>query len=217
MPGESTRHVVVLDVNIYLEVGALLGPPFSWDKFDELIAQSGPTRRSGERQELDSLRLVAACTSGKFAGDDPLEVFTNSHIDRLVRRKAMHPAVPVAVSGSRRRGLGWNRHDAQGLVDDLIYGLVEMSNGGTLGETPTTDGHPPLDHEDGMVYGACRVLAGQDLLCKVYCVTRDKGFLDAARSGRLSGHSRVATPAAMTELIRRARLNVSLRKMRPGP
>jgi hypothetical protein len=217
VPGEPTRHAVVLDVNIYLEVGALLGPPFTWDKFDELIARSGPNRQSGERQELDSLRLVAACTSGKFAGDEPLEVFTNSHIDRLVRRKAMHPAVPVSVSGSRRRGLGWKADDAQGLVDDLIYGLVEMSNGGTLGEAPGTDGYPPLDHEDGMVYGACRVLAGQDLLCKVYCVTRDNGFLDAARSGRLSGHSKVVTPAAMTELIRRARLNVSLGKMRPSP
>jgi hypothetical protein len=213
--GEPTRHVVVLDVNIYLEVGALLGPPFSWEKFDERVAQSGPLRKSGERQELDSLRLVAACTSGKFAGDDPLEVFTNSHIDRLVRRKAMDPAVPVAVAGSRRRGLGWSADNAQSLVDDLVYGLVEMSNGGTLGDTPATDGRPILDHDDGMVYGACRFLAGQDPLCNVYCITRDNQFLEAYRSGELSRHSRVLTPAAMTELIRKARLKVSLRSMRP--
>jgi hypothetical protein len=206
----------VLDVNIYLEVGALLGPPFSWEKFNERVAQSGSARKSGERQELDSLRLVAACTSGKFAGDDPLEVFTSSHIDRLVRRKALEPAVPVAVPGSRRRGLGWSADDAQGLVDNLVYGLVEMSNGGTLGDTPGTDGRPILDHDDGMVYGACRFLAGDDPLCNVYCITRDRQFLEAYRSGNLTRHSRVITPAAMTELIKRAKLNAALRGMRPN-
>ena len=207
----------MLDVNIYLEVAELLGPPFSWEKFDERVARSGPLRKPGERQELDSLRMVAACTSGKFAGDDPLEVFTNSWIDRLVRRKAMAPAVPVAVSGSRRRGLGWSADDAQRLVDDLVYGLVERSNGGTVGEMPGTDGRPILDHDDGMVYGACRFLAGDDPLCNVYCITRDGQFLEAYRSGKLLRHSRVLTPAAMTALIRHAKLNSALRSMRPNP
>jgi hypothetical protein len=78
------------------------------------------------------------------------------------------------------RGLGWSQDCAQALVDDLIFGVAHRSSGGTLGGH-YPDGNPPLDHEDGMVYGACRWLAAEDPLAHVYCVTNDKGFLAAYR------------------------------------
>lgn len=201
------RHVVVFDVNVYLDIARLLGPPFRWEDFERTSAQkfrSPPPSPSA----ADSLRAIAMCTSGFFAGDDPVEVWTNAHIEGLVRRKAQE-----SRSGSKS-GLGWTAADAQTLVDDLIEGLLRRSNGGTLGAN-FPDGNPPLDHEDGMVFGACRQLSGNDPVAHVYCVTRDQSFLDCAREGRLSSHSRVLTPAALAAAMRAARNARSIGKMRP--
>lgn len=112
------------------------------------------------------------------------------------------------------QGLGWPADYAHALVADLISGITSRSNGGTLGNH-YPDGNPPLDHEDGMVYGACRAWAGDDPLAQVYCVTRDKGFLMAYRDKRLTDHSRVMTPSTFVQLIRLARSQASMRRMGP--
>ena len=216
MPLEPGRHVVVFDVNVYLDVAVHLGPPFSWDRFDAGVARASkdPVPHPSA-YVVDSLRAVATCTSGRFAGDQPLEVWTNAHIDRLVRGKAMQSTTPDPVT--KLSGLGWAEDDAQALVVDLVGGITERSSGGTLGAGHYPDGNPPLDHEDGMVYGACRTLSGDDPLANVYCITRDGGFLRAYREHRLGGHSRVLPPAAFVALARAARARISMRAMRPGP
>lgn len=208
---EPERHVVVFDCNIYLDVAALVGAPFTWDKFYAAVAPLAtvPVPHPSDAA-YDSLRAVAACTSGRFAGDEVLEVWTNSHIDTIVRGKAQQPTDPSPRTGFR--GLGWSREDAQTLVDDLIGGLLERSAGGTLG-LGVPDGNPPLDHEDGMVYGACRSLAGDDPLCKAYCITRDREFLQASSEKLLRDHSRVLPPAKFVALVRAARAGYSMRKM----
>jgi hypothetical protein len=211
---ESQRHAVVFDCNVYLDVARLIGPPFSWEKLSSAaakltrIAVPHPTDPAH-----DSLRAIAMCTSGKFAGEEVLEVWTNSHIDKVVRGKAQQPTTPNPVTGYR--GLGWSHEHAQALVDELIGTLIGLSNGGTLG-AHHPDGNPPLDHEDGMVYGACRSLSGEDPLCRIYCVTRDKGFLDAYTSGALSNHSIVLAPGKFVALLRAARVRYSIRGMRPN-
>lgn len=210
---EAQRHLIVFDVNVYLDVARHLGPPFSWEEFADAAARTSrhPFPYKAD-YSVDSLRAIAMCTSGRFAGDEPVEVWTNAHIDGLVRRKAEQPVEPDPVSGLR--GLGWSTSDAQGLVTELVQGLTEKSSGGTLGAGHFPDGNPPLDHEDGMVYGACRFLAGDDPLAHVYCVTRDRGFLDAYRAGRLGGHSIVLTPAQAVGLMRRARTQLAVRDLR---
>jgi hypothetical protein len=213
---DPQRHVLVLDVNVYLEVAELVGAPFEWAKLDRIAAQSVnepiPCR---SQRGVDSLRLVAACTSGRFAGSEPLEVWSCAHIDSMVESKAMHPVVPPP--GTTYRGLGWTGTDAAALVNDLVVDLGVRSNGGTLGATTGTCSTPPLDHEDGMVYGACRELAGDDPLARVYCATRDRAFVAAGRDGGLSGHTKVLQPAVMLELIRRARAAMSIRAMSRPP
>lgn len=202
-PVEPPRHVVVFDVNVYLDVAHLAGPPFTWDNFNAVAA-------SVARQPVphptdvayDSLRAVASCTSGRFAGSETLEVFTNSHIDRMVRGKAQQPATADPETGFR--GLGWSPEDASGLVTDLIGDLLEKSLGGTLGDT-FPDGNPPLDHEDGMVYGACKCLASDDPVSTVYCVTRDGGFIEAGASGALGSYAKVLHPTTFVQLVRAAR------------
>lgn len=213
MPGEPTRHVLVLDANVYLEIAELLGSPFSWEKFDEANAKAVHEVVPASDPRIDALRVVAMCSSGRFAGDDPGEVWTSAHIDRMVRNKATHPVTPDPETGFR--GLGWSQEDAQNLVDDLVHGVASRSNGGTLGDSVRPDSNPPLDHEDGLVFGACRVMAGEDLLCRVLCVTRDGGFVQAFREGRLEDHTKVLTPPQAVAAMRHARLRLSIRQMNP--
>ena len=208
---EIQRHLVVFDCNIYLDTASVLGEPFKWTDFDAAAARLAripvPHPQNGAH---DSLRALAACTSGRFAGDEALEVWTSSHIDTIVRGKASQPASGDPTTAPR--GLGWSKEAAQGLLDDLVYGLVEMSGGGSVGDL-FPDGNPPLDHEDGMVFGACRHLAREDPLAHVYCVTRDRGFVEAYAAGKLSRHSHVLTPAKFVALTRAARLHYSIRRM----
>jgi hypothetical protein len=210
---EPRRHVVVFDCNVYLDVADLVGAPFSWENFNTQAACAArdqvphPANRA-----IDSLRAIAVCTTGRFAGDETVEVWTNAHIDKIVRGKARQSATPDPAG---YRGLGWTHADAQSLIDDLVSGIATRSNGGTLGDH-YPDGNPPLDYEDGMVYGACRTLASQDPLAHLYCVTRDNGFIEARRRNKLSGHSRVLTPSAFVALIRAARAHHSMKRMSPG-
>lgn len=201
-------------MNVYLDVASLLGAPFSWEDFDALSASVGSaTVPHPGHPAYDSLRAIAACLSGKFAGAETVEVFTNNHIEDMVHAKAQHPIEPA--HGLDHRGLGWSREDADLLLERLVWEVTDRSNGGCV-PTATPDGHPPLDHEDGMVFGACKYLVGDDPLATVYCVTRDRGFLTAAEEGRLSGHTKVLSPGKFVALVRAARASVGLRRMRPG-
>lgn len=218
MTGEQSeedpqQHIVVFDCNVYLDVACLLGSPFSWEKFDRTAARAAcdPVPHPSERA-LDSLRAIAVCMSGQFAGGETMEVWTSAHINKIVRGKATQPITPDRATGYR--GLGWPRECADSLIDDLIYGVTGSSNGGTVGDHGA-DGCPPLDHEDGMVYGACRYLASEYPLARTYCVTADKGFVSDARQRRLRPHTVVLPPAAFVQLVRTARTQYSMRHLRP--
>lgn len=209
----GSRHLVVFDVNVYLDVAFVLGAPFSWENFDAAAASVAQVPVPHPDGAYDSLRAIAACQSGMFAGSETIEVFTNDHIEDLVHSKAQHPVVPAV--GSDHKGLGWTRGHADALLEEFVWEVGNRSSGGCV-PTEVPDGSPPLDHEDGMVYGACKYLAGEDPLSTVYCVTRDKGFLDAAKAGRLSGHTKVVHPAKFVGLVRSARARLGAKRMRPG-
>jgi len=208
---EIPRHLVVFDCNIYLDAASLIGEPFTWEGFDAAAARLARTPLPHPKDAAwDSLRALATCTSGRFAGEEALEVWTCTHIDKIVRGKASQS--PVVDPRSGYRGMGWRRESAQALLDDLVHGLVDRSGGGSAGDL-LPDGNPPLDHEDGKVFGCCRYLAAADPLAHVYCVTRDRGFIDAYTSGELSRHTHVLAPAKFVALIRAARVQYSIRKM----
>lgn len=180
----------------------LLGHPFAWTDFTAHAARIARKGVPSENQFDDSLRALAVCQTGKFAGNQPLEVWTSDHIDNIVRQKATHPLEPDSRTGYA--GLGWGPEFADSLVDDLVGGLVSSSHGDSIGYV-YPDSEPPLDHEDGLVYGACRALVNHDPLAHVYCVTNDRGFLTDYREGRLSGHAIVLTPVSFLQLVRKAR------------
>jgi hypothetical protein len=208
-----TNHIVVFDVNVYLDVATLLGSPFSWEKLQRAAAQlagaGAPVPHRDPR--CDSLRAISVCSSGRLAGfSHPLQVWTSPHIDALVRHKAVQADDEAAYPEDR--GLGWEARAAQGLVDDLIWGIVERTGGDTVG-MHYPFGNPPLDHEDGMVYGACKEAAGGDVLCERYCVTNDQEFISAD----LPGYARVMSPATFVRLVRSARFRLSTAAMKPVP
>jgi hypothetical protein len=206
----AQRHVAIFDCNVYLDVAETLGQPYTLAAFNKRAAQVGRDAVPHGDSKNDSLRALAVCTSGRFAGAETLEVWTSDHIDRMVRNKATHPTSRDPATGFR--GLGWSQSNADALVSDLVYGVVRASGGGTIGHA-FPDGSPPLDHEDGLVYGACREVMRADALCRTYCVTNDRPFLADYRAGRLPGHTIVLAPAQFLALVRSARAGVGARNI----
>lgn len=203
-------HAVVFDVNVYLDVAGLLGPPFSWEKFQELAAQTSvaPLPNHGDRR-VDSLRAIAACSGGRFAGQDRLEVWTSDHIDRLVELKATQPLVGDRAED---RGLGWSSDDAQNLLVDLVDELVyEKTEGGSVALVGI-EGRPPLDHEDACVFTTAVGAAGDIVPPSIkYCVTRDANFRTAEG---LNPNVTVLYPYEFVQLVRRSRRMLAFQDLR---
>ena len=196
-------HVVVFDVNVYLDVADLLGPPFTWEKFDEAARKYAGEPLPSRDARVDSLRALSVTSSGSFAGDIPLEVWTSAHIDRLVQRKARQSSTAFVAED---RGLGWSPEDAAALLDDLVYGLVlDKTNGVALGEIPIPYGNPPLSHEDGCVYRTA-LDAGDSEWCQRFCVTRDREF----REARLPGDMLTLYPHEWVGLVRKSRQAIAM-------
>lgn len=206
------RHVVVMDCNVYLDVASIVGAPYTRSVFDQKVAQLAevPVPHPSNKA-FDSLRAVAVCRGGSFAGSSVLEVWSSKHIHDVVEFKARQSQVPDATTGYR--GLGWSADQARGLLEDLVDDLVNKTGGQIL--DAFADGTPPLDYEDGKVFGTCRKIAGDDPLANVYCITRDRGFLEASNSGQLAPHTKVLHPSQFVGLVRRARMCLAIGIMRP--
>ena len=193
---------MVFDVNVYLDVASLLGPPFDWDRFAVMAhatrAEPLPHLSDGRK---DSLRAIAVSMSGSVCKHQRLQVWTSHHIDGLVVHKASSPA-DVALP-AERRGLGWSDGQARLLLQGFVHTLAfDMTSGGTLGKVASPWGSPPLDHEDGCVYATARD-AGPDEEEPVarYCVTRDVDFLRSAQFSNVT----TLDPAAWVEYVRLSR------------
>jgi hypothetical protein len=200
---------VIFDCNVWLDVARVVGEPFSWDAFDREVARLARDPLPHPDSMKDSLRAIAVCTSGRLAGSERIEVWTSDHIVDTVEYKAVQSLTPDAEGFC---GLGWNGEASSDLVEGLIGSLVDTTGGGWIGSVGT-DGHPPLDHEDGRVLKACREVVNDDPLARVYCVTNDGGFLRAYAEGRLGNHTVVLSPARFVQLVRTARHTLSLRGM----
>lgn len=212
---QTELHVVVFDVNVYLDVARLLGPPFTWDKFEAASAahHAAPVPCVDDPR-VDSLRAIATCRSGYLAGrDDILEVWTSEHIDDLVRYKAIQP---TDGSTAEDRGLGWSPDDADELVTGLVHGLVfDDSRGGQVEGIRIPSGTPPLSHEDGMVFAASLKAYPDEVAVARYCVTRDVEFRECLPD--LPGEVDVLYPYEWLLYVRSARSRYAAMTMRPRP
>lgn len=200
------RHLVVFDVNVYLDVAELVGEPFSWDRFEQLAQHHASDRLPHPtNRQIDALRAVAVSRSGRFIGGQPLEVWTSSHINGLVVGKA-------------EERLSWDPASCESLLQDLVYDLVyELSGGGSMGRVEKTEGSPPLDNEDGRVFATAYTAPSdpEGDFCYRYCVTSDREFRTAA--GQVSGEVRLLYPFEWVELTRDVRRKAGMDRMRPRP
>ncbi len=209
MPAGET-HAVVFDVNVYLDVADLIGEPFNWDAFNRLaIAHANDPLPSADGR-VDSLRSIALCVSGRFAGLEPLEVWTSAHVDQLVVLKASQP--DDARLPPEKRGLGWSSGSADCLLEDLVYDLVfDKTGGGSIGDGVPSRGSPPLSHEDGVVFSTAAT-AGEGPGLVRYCVTSDRAFRRA--SPQLDSDVLLLYPHEWVDLVRRSRSLYAVQRIR---
>lgn len=202
------RLLVVPDVNAYLDVARLVGEPFSWAGFDAVLAihASEPNPHPTDAA-VDSLRALAALRSGSSPAGVAREVWTSNHIIATTAFKAHQDS---SAADPRDRGLGWSLASAQQLVDELIWGLVDFSDGDNIGDVEIAYGSPPLDHEDGLVFATAHG-AGfieVDYYHKVV-ITRDRGFASAT----LPGLTEVMHPATWLSLHRGEERTVAFKRL----
>lgn len=207
----SDRVIVVFDVNVYLNAAEALTEPFRWadltDKIAEHYSDAGNAKVS---PQIDALRCIALASSGRLAGDVLLEVWTSDHIDALVKLKAMQPSDESL--DDEDCGLGWSPENAEALLDDLVWRVVDDSSGGTIGNVWRPRETPPLSHEDGLVYATARDADADDVLCRRFVVTSDRGFLK--HCGDPEAYPRALSPAQFVQLVRSARQVLASNRMR---
>ncbi|SEB99142.1 hypothetical protein SAMN04489844_1464 [Nocardioides exalbidus] len=204
--------VVVFDVNIYLDVARLIGAPFNTSALSDALARENGKPAPHRDPKVDSARALVIARSGFLAGTQRLEAWTSDHINALVRHKAKQLDDEALLPEDR--GLGWTAEHAQGLLDDLLWQVIEGSGGDTVGNLRYPEHSPPLDHEDGMVLATALAAADGDLVCDRILVTRDRRFIEKCAE---LGHPRVMHPSQFVMLASRARSQAAMSRMRPRP
>jgi hypothetical protein len=170
------RHAVVFDINIYLDVADLLGPPFTWEKFDAAAVTHRAAPLPNPDRRIDSLRALAVSQSGRLVANQPLEIWLSNHIEELILTKARQPRDQATPELS---GLGWTGDESESILEDLARDLAyERTNGGSVGDVRVSAGTPILSHEDGLVLAAAYAAPTdtEGAHYDRYCVTQDRDF-----------------------------------------
>lgn len=207
----SERVIVVFDVNVYLDAARMVGEPFQWPNLSDKIAEhyNDPANTKADHR-MDALRCIALASSGRLAGNVMLEVWTSDHIDALVRFKAMQP--DDEDLDDEDRGLGWSEDNAEALLDDLVWKVINDSSGDSKGNVWQPRATPPLSHEDGLVYATARDADTDDVECRRIVVTSDKGFLK--HCGGHKAYPRALSTSQFVQLVRNARQAFATKQMR---
>jgi hypothetical protein len=197
------RHAVVFDVNIYLDVADLLGPPFTWEKFDAAAVTYRHAQLPNSNRQIDSLRALAVSQSGRLVANQPLEIWLSNHIEALILTKARQPKNQATPELS---GLGWTGVESESILEDLARDLAyERTNGGSVGDVQVPAGTPVLSHEDGMVLAAAYAAPTdtEGAHYDRYCVTQDRDFRRAM--AELRGDVTIMYAYEWVNFIRRVR------------
>lgn len=200
-------HAVVFDVNVYLDLGRLLGPGITLHDVQSAGAEYTSEPLPSSKPCVDSLRAICVCLGGVFAEPQLLQVWTSTHIDDTLTHVAQQP---VAAGG-----LGWTSAQATSLLADVVDELAYARTAGGHVVLNGVDGGHALDHEDAMVYTTARKAAFDDnSVLYRYLVTNDQQFRNAPGLD----HINIAFPHEFVDAVRTARRQVALARMpRPKP
>lgn len=185
MQGSQERHIVVADCNIFLNVVNHLRRPMSRDLEEEIgalrreiVVERQKASSDQNRLFVESAQLLVMAARRSAPDGLSVELHCSDHIQDVTHRKITHPTTALQPED---RGLGLSQVIADSITDEFIPALVATTAGALWrAGTHTSDKNPPLDHEDGMVYGLCRHLSGLDAFSTVWCITFDRGFREQA-------------------------------------
>ncbi|WP_408929953.1 hypothetical protein ACKFR8_09925 [Corynebacterium axilliensis] len=186
---DSTHHVVVLDCNIILTLASHFDGSFTPSEVKALVARSAV--RATSQPILNAARAFMLATRGETFTGQPISFVTSRHILNTVIHKATQPSQGPT---QEQQGLGLHRRVAEDLSD--FFENLSMDSFGSVIEPhqQVAENTPPLDHEDGMVYGLCRFLSGMDSRFHVWCVTSDRDFIAHAKTFERANFIRVVAP-----------------------
>lgn len=201
-------HVVVLDCNIYLRTAELLQGNYGLDALRLKIRdEGGSASRSHE-----AASTLLTCYTGKFGPQERIAVFTSDHIVNTTRYIA-----ELSENAGPSSGLGLTTRASACFVDALIT-KVQVDSGGICysSSSHSVSDNPPLDYEDGRVYGLCTKLAGLYPLSKVWCVTLDKDFIAESAGLSRAGEVHVVTPSQFMAAVRAKAFSALPPRLRPS-
>lgn len=168
---------VVFDCNIYLDVADAFRTGLDLENLLFLSQDHANRLSPPAKYSVDA--LIRAST-GRVANDIRLVTFTSEHILLTSLHKAQLPDLPHLPD--EQRGLGLDTKQVDDLEHNLIRKLVAQSTGALIPEAEySVEQSPPLDHEDGRVYGLCKFLATHVHSGAIYLVTQDAKFVAASR------------------------------------
>lgn len=191
-------HHVVFDCNVALNVYRHFGPVKSIEDIRAL--NSKHHGQSPAPPRFDAIHSLTLAAGGSIGDADSVVVHSTEHIQKTVLHKASQPLQEKAGVGNSRLpedyGLGLTRADSRGLVSATIQGPVDATGGFILENSlHSAEKTPPLDHEDGMVFGACKWLASCFPLDTIWCLTYDKNFIADAKKFSESSYINVCYPS----------------------
>lgn len=181
---------VIFDHNIYLDIARLLGQPYNESRLRSQVMGHKPDA-SRPNRKMDAGVSVLLCSTGNLAGQQRIQVWSSSWIERGVVNAAKRPIT--------ESGLGWTEENAKALRTELIASTaVGRSNGHSIKAVPTIK-YEKLSSDDSSVFHTA--LQALNLCSRSFCVTSDNQFLNnAPRIG-----VEVLPPAVLVEMIREAR------------
>ncbi|OZG65652.1 hypothetical protein [Bifidobacterium eulemuris] len=168
---------VIFDCNIYIDVALALGTGAKQTDLRTFEAASRPLQA-----EIDSFRAVI---SGQF-GPYGLMLGSSSHIREIVKHQL-----------SKQHG--WPERKTDLFLSEFHDELVDIVLTGFVGEEHV----PPLDHEDGVVFGTCHEISNREGIMQTILVTRDRQFIESMSS--IPSHTTVLHPLGFMKMCEAAR------------
>ena len=163
--------IVLLDINVYLDVGRWLGPPYSLGRLNLGLTMPDPQPTPLMRVYRESSRLVAICNSGNYTAGQKLQVWSSTWI--------ASQTIKVAARPTSVKGLGWTGDHAYDLYKRLIYDSLVVPTNGTILETNRFATFSGLSPDDAQVLSSAFEAKDCNVDSKIVCVTNDKDFRDS--------------------------------------
>ena len=166
---------------------------------DELKQELKNAQLEDSKRFKEAARAVLLAGKGSTPFLEPIYIYSSDHIIGTIERKARQSR---HANRSEDQGLGLGKAVVTEILDNFLIFLTRETGGRVVAfSEQTADKTPPLDFEDGMVFGLCNRLRGEDARNLVWCLTFDKRFVEDAKTFGDSSNIRVCPPKHFVSFI----------------